>query len=326
MENYCFGVDIGGTGIKVGLFDVDGNLKDKWTVATRRTDNGKDVLKDASDFIINKIKEKSLTKDRILGVGVGLPGPVKDNGDVLELPNLGLGYFNIEEEMSKMTGLKVKAGNDANVAALGEQWKGSGKGFANMVLVTLGTGVGGGIIYNGKIIAGSGGAAGEIGHIPVNPMETKETCGCGKCGCLEQYASATGIVKLAKQKLAKQEPNLQALERDTNDSLLAKEEEITSKKVFDLAKEGDALALEVVDEACRYLGIALAGVAQVVDPEAFVIGGGVSKAGDILIKHITKHYVPNVMNALKDRKFLIASLGNDAGIYGCARLILSSNV
>lgn len=319
MEKYCFGVDVGGTGIKVGLFDVEGNLMNKWEFATRKTGNGKDILKDIGDFIEDKLKENNLTKEQILGIGVGIPGPVNENGDVLELANLGLGYFNIEEEMYNLTGLKCKAGNDANVAALGEQWKGNGMGFSNMVLVTLGTGVGGGIIYNGKIIAGSGGAAGEIGHLPVNPDEV-ETCGCGKCGCLEQYASATGIVRLAKKALAKQE-----LERNPRESLLAKEDEITSKLVFDLAKQGDPLALEVVDEACRYLGIGLAGIAQVVDPEAFIIGGGVSKAGDILIKHITKHYVVNVMKALKDRKFLIASLGNDAGIYGCARLILSSN-
>lgn len=314
MDKYCFGVDIGGTGIKVGLFDTDGNLLDKWVITTRKTGNGKDVLKDASDFVVSKLEEKGLSKDKVLGIGVGLPGPVKDNGDVLELPNLGLGYFNIEEEMSRMTGFKIKAGNDANVAALGEQWKGSGKGFSNMVLVTLGTGVGGGIIYKGQIIAGSGGAAGEIGHLPVNQREV-DKCGCGKSGCLEQYASATGIVRLAKQ----------LVKRDPKDSKLANLDEITSKLVFDLAKEGDALALEVVDEACRYLGIALASIAQVVDPEAFVIGGGVSKAGDIIIRHIKKHYVSNVMNALKDRKFLIASLGNDAGIFGCARLVLSSN-
>lgn len=314
MDKYCFGVDIGGTGIKFGLFDTDGNLLDKWVIATRKTDNGKDVLKDASDLINSKLEEKGLSKDKVLGIGVGLPGPVKDNGDVLELPNLGLGYFNIEEEMSRLTGFKIKAGNDANVAALGEQWKGSGKGFSNMVLVTLGTGVGGGIIHKGQIIAGSGGAAGEIGHLPVNQGEV-DKCGCGKSGCLEQYASATGIVRLAKQ----------LVKRDPKGSKLANLDEITSKLVFDLAKEGDTLALEVVDEACRYLGIALASIAQVVDPEAFVIGGGVSKAGDIIIRHIKKHYVSNVMNALKDRKFLIASLGNDAGIFGCARLVLSSN-
>lgn len=316
MNQYCFGVDIGGTGIKIGLFSKEGELLDKWTFETKRTDKGKDVLRDAANFIDLKIKEKDLNKGQILGVGVGLPGPVKDNGEVLELPNLGIGYFNIEEEMSLMTGLKVKAGNDANVAALGEQWKGSGKGFINMVLVTLGTGVGGGIIHNGRIVAGSGGAGGEIGHIPINFSE-EESCGCGKKGCLEQYASATGIVRLARR----------ALESSPVNSKLSGGEDITSKLIFDLAKQGDALSLQVVDEACRYLGIALAQVAQVVDPEAFVIGGGVSMAGDILIESIKKHYVPNVMNALKDRKFLIASLGNDAGIYGSARLILlSSNV
>ncbi len=312
MERLCFGIDIGGTGIKVGLFNFSGDLLDKWVIETRKTDNGKDVLRDAADFIEKILVDKGLSKEQIIGIGVGIPGPVKDNGDVLELPNLGLGYFNIEEEMSEMTGIKVKAGNDANVAALGEQWKGSGKGFMNMVLVTLGTGVGGGVINQGKILAGSGGAGGEIGHIPVNFNE-EEFCGCGKQGCLEQYASATGIVRLAKQ----------AIKRGDKSSTLAKTEYISAKTVFDLAKQGDALALEVVDEACRYLGIALANVAQVVDPEAFVIGGGVSKAGDILIQYIKKHYTPYVMNALKDRTFVIASLGNDAGIYGCARLILS---
>lgn len=312
MEQYCFGVDIGGTGIKVGLFDKKGNMQDKWVIDTKRTENGKDVLRDAAEFIDKKRIEKGFHKEQILGVGVGLPGPVKDNGEVLELPNLGIGYFNIEEEMSMLTGLKVKAGNDANVAALGEQWKGSGKGFMNMVLVTLGTGVGGGVINNGNIIAGSGGAGGEIGHLLVG-YDEEEECGCGKRGCLEQYASATGIVRLAKK----------AIKRNPKGSLLSHEEDITAKLVFDYAKQGDKLALEIVDEACRYLGIALAGVAQVVDPEAFVIGGGVSKAGDILTTNIMKHYVPNVMNALKDRKFLIASLGNDAGIYGCARLILT---
>ncbi|NLO09317.1 MAG: ROK family glucokinase [Clostridiales bacterium] len=312
MDKYCFGVDIGGTGIKIGLFDREGNMLDKRVFATRRTENGKDVLKDAADFIEKIRKEKGLDREQILGVGVGLPGPVNDRGYVSEMANLGLGGFNIEEEMSSMTGLKVKAGNDANVAALGEQWKGKGKGFDNMVLVTLGTGVGGGVIHKGRIVAGSVGAGGEIGHILVN-YDEKEACGCGKYGCLEQYASATGIARLARQ----------ALEKNSKDSLLADKEDINAKLVFDYAKQGDELALEIVDEACRYLGIALAGVAQVMDPQAFVIGGGVSKAGDILISHIKKHYIPNVMNALKDKEFLIASLGNDAGIYGCARLILN---
>jgi len=314
MEQYCFGADIGGTGVKVGLFDASGNLKDKWVFDTRKTDSGKDVINDAAEFIKLKIDEKNLTKEQILGIGVGLPGPVKENGDVSELANLGMGYFNIIDEMSEKTGLKIKAGNDANLAALGEQWKGSGKGFRSMVFITLGTGVGGGVIIDGKILAGSAGAGGEIGHILVNPDEDRP-CGCGKYGCLEQYASATGIVRLAKD----------FLKNSGKSTALSQAGDITAKLVFDLARQGDGLALDIVDKACGYLGTALAQVAQVVDPEAFVIGGGVSQAGDILIEHIKKHYVPNVMPSLKDRKFLIASLGNDAGIYGCARLILSSN-
>jgi len=314
MEQYCFGVDIGGTGVKVGLFDASGNLREKWSFSTRKTGDGKDVLRDVADFIKTRTDEKKLAKEQILGIGVGLPGPVNENGEVLELANLGLAQFNIIDELSGMTGLTVKAGNDANVAALGEQWKGSGKGFKSMVFITLGTGVGGGIIINGKILAGSVGAAGEIGHITVQPDEDR-ACGCGKHGCLEQYASATGIVRIAKD----------LLKNGGKNTALSDSEDISAKLVFDLAKRGDELALEVVDKACGYLGYALAQVAQVVDPEAFVIGGGVSQAGEILIERVKKHYEPFVMKSLKNRVFLLASLGNDAGIYGCARLILASN-
>lgn len=312
MDNVCFGIDIGGTAVKVGLFNTEGKLLDKWDFATRKTKDGRDILKDSAEFIKDKIQELKISQERVIGVGVGVPGPVKDNGEVQELPNLGLGHFNIEEEMANLTGLKVKAGNDANVAALGEQWMGSGKGYKSMVLVTLGTGVGGGIIVNGSILAGSNGAGGEIGHIYVNEEE-ESTCGCGKKGCLEQYASATGMVRLAKQFLA-----------ETNEaSELRKYEEISAKTVFDMAKAGDALALKIVDRACRYLGVAMAHIAQVIDPEAFVIGGGVSKAGDILTDTIRKHYNGNVMDALKNKEFKLAILGNDAGIYGAARLILA---
>ncbi|HWT27435.1 MAG TPA: ROK family glucokinase [Mobilitalea sp.] len=315
MEQFCYGIDIGGTAVKVGLFNADGKLIDKWSFETRKTSNGKDILKDAADFIKAKTEELHLKKEDIVGVGVGVPGPVKDNGEVQELPNLGLGHFNIEEEMSVITGFKVKAGNDANVAALGEQWQGSGKGYRNMVLVTLGTGVGGGIILNGTILPGSNGAGGEIGHIFVD-KEEKDTCGCGKHGCLEQYASATGIVRLANRRL----------KATSEDSLLRVYGEISAKSVFDCAKSGDRLAIEIVDKACEYLGIVLANVAQVIDPDAFVIGGGVSKAGEILTDNVKKHYNKYVMDALKNKEFKLASLGNDAGIYGAARLILVSNL
>ncbi|NLK27175.1 MAG: ROK family glucokinase, partial [Clostridiales bacterium] len=267
----CFGVDIGGTAVKVGLFNQDGKLLNKWSFPTRKTEYGKDIVADAAEFINEKIKELNLNREDVLGVGVGIPGPVTKDGDVLELANLGKGYFSIVEEMKSRTGFEVKAANDANVAALGELWQGGGKGYQNMVFVTLGTGVGGGIILNGSILPGSNGAGGEIGHIYVNREETL-TCGCGRQGCLEQYASATGIVRLAKNLLNNSE----------EPSKLRQMEEISAKSIFDCAKEGDSLAMAVVDKACYYLGIAFSHIAQVIDPEAFVIGGGVSKAGEIL--------------------------------------------
>lgn len=312
MEQVCFGIDVGGTAVKAGLFNTEGELLNKWDFATKRTGEGKDILRDAADFIKEKITELNLKKEAIAGVGVGVPGPVMDNGEVQELPNLGLGHFNIEEEMRSLTGLKVKAGNDANVAALGEYWMGGGKGYRNVVLLTLGTGVGGGIILNGSVLAGSKGAAGEVGHILVNEKE-ENTCGCGKKGCLEQYASATGIVRLAKR----------YLNDSSKASSLRNIPEISAKSVFDCAKNGDELSMEVVEKACYYLGIAMAHIAQVVDPEAFVIGGGVSKAGEILTETVKKYYNANVMDALKNKEFRLATLGNDAGIYGAAKLILA---
>ncbi len=312
MSQVCFGIDIGGTAVKAGLFDTEGKLLNKWDFPTRKTGNGKDILKDASEFILNKMEELKLNKEDVLGVGVGIPGPVKDNGDVLELANLGMGYFNIEDEMKEMTGLKVKAANDANVAALGESWMGGGKGYHNMVLATLGTGVGGGIILNGSVIAGSNGAGGEIGHILVNEEETL-TCGCGKRGCLEQYASATGVVRVAKR----------ILESSTEASTLRSFSELSAKNVFDCAKEGDNLAKAAVEKACYYLGLAMAHIAQTIDPEVFVIGGGVSKAGEIITETIKKYYNTMVMDALKNKEFKLATLGNDAGIYGAAKLIIA---
>lgn len=311
MGQLCFGIDIGGTAVKVGLFNDEGQLLQKWDFATRKTNNGKDIIKDAAEFIKDKIRDLSLNPADIVGVGVGIPGPVRDNGDVLELPNLGLGHFNIEEELQSLTGLRVKAGNDANVAALGELWQGSAKGYRSMVLATLGTGVGGGIIINGTMLAGSNGAAGEIGHILVD-KEEKEVCGCGKKGCLEQYASASGIARMAKKQLqSSEEP-----------SMLREYIEISAKTVFDCAKKGDKLAQDIVEVACSYLGLAFSHIAQVIDPEVFVIGGGVSKAGDIITETVKKYYEMNVMEALKNKEIRLATLGNDAGIYGSAKLVM----
>lgn len=312
MDKVCFGFDIGGTAVKAGLFNTEGKLLEKWEFATQRTNDGKDILRDVAKFAKDKIDELKLPKEAVIGVGVGIPGPVTEDGQVLMLANLGLANFNLEKEMSAMTGLKVKAGNDANVAAMGEFWMGGGKGYQNLVLVTLGTGVGGGIILNGHILSGNTGSAGEIGHILVNEEET-EPCGCNKKGCLEQYASASGIVRLAKE----------ALKASEEASALRGVEEISAKLIFDCAKKGDKLAKEVVEEACRYLGLALSHIAQVVDPEVFVIGGGVSKAGEILTETIKKYYNSYVIASLKDKEFKLATLGNDAGIYGAAKLIIA---
>lgn len=308
---YVFGVDLGGTTVKLGLFDVEGQVLDKWEIVTRKEDGGKYILSDIADSVNGKIAEKAIAKDEIVGIGMGVPGPVKEDGTVLKCANLGWGIFNVAEELNKLTGLDVKVGNDANMAALGEMWQGGGKGYENVVLVTLGTGVGGGIIINGKMIAGTNGAGGEIGHMKVNYDET-ETCGCGKTGCLEQYASATGIVNAAKK----------ALNDSDKPSKLREVQYISCKEVFDAAKGGDELANELVESLGDYLGTALANIACVVDPEAFVIGGGVSKTGEMLIQIIQKHYSPNAFHACRSAKFCLATLGNDAGIFGGAKLIL----
>lgn len=308
---YCFGVDIGGTTVKLGLFTTEGNLLEKWEIVTNKENHGASILGDIATSIKEKMEEKAIKTEEISGIGIGVPGPVTDDGTVLKCANLGWDVFNVAEEVTRLTGVQnVKVGNDANVAALGEMWKGGGRGFKSLVMVTLGTGVGGGVIINNKMLTGSKGAAGEIGHIMVN-YEEPDTCGCGKRGCLEQYASATGIVKEAKRMLARVE----------TPSKLREIENFTAKDIFDLAKEGDEVAKDSVEQLGWYLGLACAQIAQVVDPEAFVIGGGVSRAGEILTEVIKKNYSDKVMFALKERTFTLATLGNDAGIYGSAYMV-----
>lgn len=311
MGNLCFGIDIGGTSVKLGLFTQDGELLDNWEIPTRKEEKGSFILRDVAASLEKKIAEKSLKEEDIIGIGIGVPGPVKEDGTVIQCVNLGWGIINVAKEMKALTGFETKVGNDANVAALGEMWQGGGKGYQDIIMVTLGTGVGGGVILGGKIVTGSNGAAGEIGHITVS-YDEPESCNCTKHGCLEQFASATGIVKETRR----------MLEGSTEDSSLREVSSLSAKAIFDAAKEGDALALRSVDQLGRYLGIALSHVAAVVDPEAFVIGGGVSKAGEMLLDVIKKHFEQNVMLALKGKEFKLATLGNDAGIYGSAKLIL----
>lgn len=310
MAQFCFGVDIGGTSVKMGLFSVEGEVLDKWEIPTRTQNGGENILPDVAASIEKKLQEKGIDKADVAGIGVGAPGPIDAEGTVHVAVNLGWGEFNIPEKLSGLTGMAVKAGNDANVAALGEMWKGGGQGHSNLVAVTLGTGVGGGIIVDGKMLTGATGSGGEIGHIHVEDEEA-EACGCGNHGCLEQYASATGITRLANRRLA----------ADDMDSVL-RNGPINAKTVFDAVKAGDALALEVAEEFGECLGKALAGIACVVNPEIFVIGGGVSKAGQVVLDYVQKNYVKYVFVGSRDAIFALATLGNDAGIFGAAKLVL----
>lgn len=308
---YCFGVDIGGTTVKIGLFRTDGELIDKWEIKTRTENKGEAILPDVADALKKKMEEKDIKASQLSGIGIGIPAPVDGDGVVQNTANLGWGYKEVRREMEELTGMKVAAGNDANVAALGEMWLGAGKGHKDLIMVTLGTGVGGGVIVNGQPLTGAHGAGGEIGHLCVN-YEEEEHCGCGKQGCLEQYASATGIARLARKRLA----------ADDTASVLRDKETIDAKAVFDALKEGDRLSEEIVEEFGRYLGYAMANLAAVTDPSVIVIGGGVSKAGSILLGYIEKYFAEKVFFANKETKFVLAKLGNDAGICGAARLIL----
>ncbi len=310
MDRYVLGVDIGGTLIKIGILNETGNIIEKWSISTDTSDNGKNILTDIAESINEKIFENCLNPSSFLGMGVGVPGPVTEDGMVINCPNIGWENVDAASVLKKLTSIKTCVLNDANSAALGEVWNGAARGCKNVVMVTLGTGVGGGIVVNGNIIAGSHGGGGEIGHMPVNPDETVR-CGCGKCGCFEQYASATGIVRLAKQRL-----------KDKKSSLLTEYEEITAKAVFDSARMGDEVSEEAVNEAAEYMGRGFALIASVVDPEIFVIGGGVSGAGEYLLKKIKDSYYPFAFKPQKNAGFVMAKLGNDAGITGAAKYAL----
>lgn len=311
MEKYCLGIDLGGTTTKFGLFDIDGNLHRKWQITTDVSESGKYILKNIAESLKITCENLQIKNEQISGVGMGVPGLVTENGNVTDAANLGWDNKNVVDELSDLLNLPVVAGNDANVAALGEMWKGSGIGYKNLVMLTLGTGIGGGIIVNEKIVTGLFGAGGEIGHIPIVYDETSP-CACGRTGCLEQVASATGIIKTAKRLLIE----------STEESLLRHQEQITVPIIFEAAKSGDYIALKVVERAGRFLGLALATITGILDPEVYIIGGGVSNAGTYLLNIIIKHYRENVLHACRDTKIRLASLGNDAGIYGAARMVL----
>ena len=316
MKEYAFGIDLGGTTAKIGLFTTSGALLEKWEVATDTSNAGEHILENLAAAILGKMNEQGIQPEQVEGVGIGVPGPVLDSSIVpIVCANLGgWGERNVSAQLSGLlNGLKVLVGNDANVAALGEIWMGAAKGAKNAVMVTLGTGVGGGVVVNGKVIDGVHGAGGEIGHITVNRHETA-TCGCGKHGCLEQYSSATGVLRCLKKQLD-ENPDTPCVLRGT---------EFAAKDVFDAARNGDALAAREVDEMSDTLGMALANMASTVDPEAFLVGGGVARAGDVLFAPLNKHFQEYAFKSCREIPIKQASLGNDAGIYGAVRLIVGA--
>lgn len=308
---YGFGIDVGGTTIKMGLLDDTGTLIEKREIPTHVQDNGEAILPEIAAEISAWIRKKNLETSEILGIGIGVPGPVDENGRINRCVNLNWGVFNLHETLGRMTGLRVRAGNDANVAALGEEWKGGGEGCRSAVFITLGTGVGGGVVINGKVVSGAHGAGGEIGHITV-PDPEKAPCSCGKCGCLEQYASANGIVRVTKKRL---------LEMDT-ESLLRGASTITCKDVFDAARQQDAFAVETLELIFDYLGEAIASICCVCDPQYVIFGGGVSRQGEFLLEGVKRHFEKYAFHACKSVQFRQATLGNDAGMYGAFRLLL----
>ena len=310
---YGFGVDLGGTTVKIACFDELGNMMDKWEIPTRTENNGEKILPDIAASIREYLNKNGIADADILGIGIGVPGPVDNRGTVNKCVNLGWGVINIPEILGGLTGLAVTAGNDANVAALGEAWKGGGQGCKNMVFATLGTGVGGGIVINGEVVHGVHGAGGEIGHITLNRYET-DTCGCGKRGCAEQYCSATGIVRIAQQFMATSDA----------DSSLRNFDPLTCKDVFDCAKAGDMLANQALDKVYQYMGQFLSMICCTVDPEVVVLGGGVSKAGQTLIDGAKRYFDEYIFHASRSIRFALASLGNDAGAYGAFKLALNA--
>ena len=292
---YGFGVDLGGTTVKIAFFAENGELLTKWEIPTVTDKGGERILPDIAAAVLGYLEKEKIEKSEILGIGIGVPGPVDEAGWVPACDNLGWGKTDVVGKLTELTGLPVKAGNDANMAALGECWKGSG--CDNMLLVTLGTGVGGGIIINGKPLVGVTGAAGEIGHMVLNRAETA-LCGCGKRGCAEQYCSATGLVRMAKNYP-------------------------TAKAVFDAANAGEVAAQGVLEQYYALLAELIANVCIVLNPEKVVIGGGVSKAGQPLLDGIRRHFGKYIYHGSKAVEFALATLGNDAGAYGAFKLLLN---
>ncbi len=316
-EQWIAAVDLGGTTTKIAFISTSGDCICKWEIPTDNSNEGEKITLNIAKAIAEKLSDLGETKDKLLGIGMGAPGPIDyKTGIILNTVNLGWrDNYPLKESLEQATSLRAAIDNDANCAALGEMWKGAGNGASDLVCVTLGTGVGGGVIANGDIVQGINGAGGEIGHITVIPSGGAP-CNCGRTGCLETVASATGIVRLANEELAKNEASGELAD------ILAVNGNVTAKDVFDAAKNGDELALKVINKVTFHLGFTLASIANTLNPEKIVIGGGVSKAGDILLDAVNEHFTKYAFSAVaKSTKLVLATLGNDAGVIGAAWLI-----
>ena len=310
MGKYAAGVDVGGTSVKMGIFDMEGNILEKWEIPTVTEEGPQAIFKNIAGSLKNVLAKRNISEEEVAGIGLGVPAAVTPDGHMAPATNIRWDAMYPAKELEKHIAVPVKAANDANVAAFGEMWKGAAKGYDDVVMVTLGTGVGGGIITEGKILVGANGGGGEIGHIHVEDRETV-CCKCGQKGCLEQYASATGVVRLAQRRLA----------QDLKPSLL-RGAEISAKAVFDAAKAKDETAQQIVEEFGKYLAKGLGIICTMANPEVVVIGGGVSKAGELILEAMEPYFKDWVFPACSQVRFVMAELGNDAGIYGAAGLIL----
>lgn len=316
IDKKIIAIDLGGTSTKFAIVNQEGEIETKWNIQTDSSNEGQKIVTNIVESIHSKLDRLDLTKEDILGIGMGSPGTISDNGSVRGAYNLNWKHPQAVKEMiEEAINLPFFIGNDANVAALGERWKGAGDNKDDIVLVTLGTGVGGGIISGGHLLNGASGSAGEIGHLVVE--EDGYMCTCGKRGCLEQYASAKNVVRLARD-LAKEYEESSKLKEEID-----QEKNIDSKRIFDLAKTEDDFALKVVDQFAHYLGISLANIANLLNPSIIVLGGGLSKSGEFLVEQVERKMSPHLFEPIRDKTELrLAELGNDAGVIGAASLLL----
>ncbi|WP_214701855.1 MULTISPECIES: ROK family glucokinase [unclassified Exiguobacterium] len=308
---WLLGIDIGGTTVKIAVLDMNGIISDKWEVKTDIRENGVHIPKDIATSFETYLETSGKKKEDFAGAGIGAPGFINFSEGVVEYsPNIGWKDFALVSEFEQAVGLPAVLENDANAAALGEMWKGAGEGASELLAITLGTGVGGGVITNGNIVHGTAGMAGEIGHITVERDENKAVkCGCGRLGCIETIASATGISRLALQK------------RKNQDTTLNELKDVTARDVFEAYKAGDSIAAEVIDEMTEYLGLTISNIANTLNPKMIVIGGGVSKAGHALLEPLDAQFKRFALERVyESTSFKIAELENDAGVIGCAWL------